>query len=363
MCQRVCRIRVPGCRQRDIVQQRAVGAPKADPNELGPPAPDPDLQRVVAKPPRLNLLPSFRKNRWTNIICSQWGRYELDGKVDGMQRLVNAKPERDAELQKLADERGATLLSFVSPRLSSTPGAAISAVDEFGIEESLIQIENVYGDDSPKKERRLYLLLNTTGGSLASSFNVAMAIRRAFGDITVFVPNIAASGGTLLALVGNRIRMGPMSQLGPLDPQVWYRDRYVSANSMLAARFDLEGRLEGMSMNDISPVDRHLLESLDNVLLEEHARILDAGTSYLEEILKAAGYERDNIDNLCEQLIFRLPSHDYSVRAELAAYLGIRVEGAEANADEWDLMRRWLSQYIDQQDTRHFIRYIVPNIK
>jgi len=279
-----------------------------------------------------------------------------------MRRLVNVQEESDAELQKLANEHDAALLAFVGSYLSPSPKyAQISMVDEFGVEEVLGHIAGRYR--RPRTKRRLYLLVNTVGGSLASSFTIAMAIRRTFGDITVFVPHIAASGGTLMALVGDTIRMGPMSQLGPLDPQVPYGGSYVSANSMLAAQFDLERRLAGKSMQDISLVERQLLESLDGVLMEEHARALDAGEAYLNRVLRMAGYEDSERDSLCEWMLFRLPSHDFVIQADLAKYIGIKVASANVNLREWGMMRDWLSKYIDKADSRHYIRYVVPNAK
>lgn len=58
---------------------------------------------------------------------------------------------------------------------------------------------------------------------LSSAYKTAITIRDAFNDITVFVSHYALSGGTLLALAGNRIKMGIMSQLSGLDVQTQYK--------------------------------------------------------------------------------------------------------------------------------------------
>ncbi len=102
--------------------------------------------------------------------------------------------------------------SYVPRKYNSTSSvrATISIGDEFGIEEALNQIKR---STSKAKTKKAYLLINSPGGLESSSFKIAQAIRDTFEDITVFVPHIAASGGTLLALTGNRIRMGIMSQL------------------------------------------------------------------------------------------------------------------------------------------------------
>ena len=103
------------------------------------------------------------------------------------------------------------LLAFVGsyvPRKyspASSVGARINIADEFGMEEALKQIQSNIAKTNIKKA---YLLINSLGGELRSSFKIAQAIRDAFDDIAVFVPHIAASGGTLLALAGNKIRSG-----------------------------------------------------------------------------------------------------------------------------------------------------------
>jgi len=76
--------------------------------------------------------------------------------------------------------------------------------------------------------KKLLLLVNSSGGLVQSSYKIARALRKAFSEIIVFVPHIAASGGTLLALTGNQIVMGVMSQLSPLDPQATVGDGAIS---------------------------------------------------------------------------------------------------------------------------------------
>ena len=97
--------------------------------------------------------------------------------------------------------------------------------------------------------------------------------------------------------------------------------------------------------------------------MEEHARALDAGEAYLNRVLRMAGYGESERDSLCEWMLFRLPSHDFVIQADLAKHIGIKVTSAGVNSGEWSVMRDWLSKYIDKTDSRHYIRYVVPNAK
>jgi ClpP class serine protease len=66
----------------------------------------------------------------------------------------------------------------------------------------------------------LDIVLHTPGGLVLASLQIARAVRRHKGKVTVFVPHYAMSGGTLIALAADRIVMSPHAVLGPVDPQI-----------------------------------------------------------------------------------------------------------------------------------------------
>ena len=66
----------------------------------------------------------------------------------------------------------------------------------------------------------LDVLVHSPGGGVSATESLIHYIRSIFGhNIRVFVPQLAMSGGTLLALMGKEIWMGKHSNLGPIDPQ------------------------------------------------------------------------------------------------------------------------------------------------
>jgi ClpP class serine protease len=149
-----------------------------------------------------------------------------------IESIINAKEETDdADLQTFADHNDVILIAFIGSYYarrynpSTSAMASMNIKDEFGIEKILTEIKEKLPECHNKT---VYLLVNSTGGNLSSAYKTARAIRDLFRDITVFVPHFALSGGTLLALIGNRIRMGMMSQLSPLDVQVFYNGQTVS---------------------------------------------------------------------------------------------------------------------------------------
>jgi len=66
----------------------------------------------------------------------------------------------------------------------------------------------------------LDLVLHTPGGLALASLQIAHAIHKHKGKVTVFVPHYAMSGGTLIALAAKEIVMSEDAVLGPVDPQL-----------------------------------------------------------------------------------------------------------------------------------------------
>ena len=64
------------------------------------------------------------------------------------------------------------------------------------------------------------LIIHTPGGLVLAAGQIAQALRRHPGKVTVFVPHYAMSGGTLIALAADEIVLDQNAVLGPVDPQL-----------------------------------------------------------------------------------------------------------------------------------------------
>lgn len=75
----------------------------------------------------------------------------------------------------------------------------------------------------PKKEERvkgLDLILHTPGGRVDATESLIDYLYELYGgNIRAFVPQLAMSGGTLIAVSCKEIWMGKQSSIGPVDPQ------------------------------------------------------------------------------------------------------------------------------------------------
>ena len=70
-------------------------------------------------------------------------------------------------------------------------------------------------------EDGLDLILHTPGGDVAATESIIDYLNNKFaGDIRAIIPQLAMSGGTMIACSCNEIVMGKQSSLGPVDPQL-----------------------------------------------------------------------------------------------------------------------------------------------
>ncbi len=73
---------------------------------------------------------------------------------------------------------------------------------------------------SHTEEKRLLLLLHTTGGRVEPAYLISKCCKKFASRFVAAVPRLAKSAGTLIALGAAEIHMGIISELGPIDPQI-----------------------------------------------------------------------------------------------------------------------------------------------
>ena len=91
-------------------------------------------------------------------------------------------------------------------------GTEINDEDKNGFMTALHQLDHSQGLD---------LILHTPGGQTGAAESLVDYLRAVYGtDIRAFVPQLALSGGTVIACGCKEIYMGKHSSLGPIDPQI-----------------------------------------------------------------------------------------------------------------------------------------------
>lgn len=288
---------------------------------------------------------------------------------EAIREVVDVKREDGKvtkKLQQISDAETVVLLAFIAPYTSvrvspvEERSAVIRMPEEWGVEYALSEIESECGQ--PPK-RSLYLLINSPGGIPACCYNIAHMIRGCFSNIKVFVPQVALSGGTLLALLGNSVVMGAASRLSPIDVQMSYGESRVSAYAMGKALSRLNDYFRTRAVDEAPYPYRAMADKVDPVILEDWSTALLEIAGYAEELLKGAGYAKEQRVKIIKALVLTDKTHSYVVHKERASSIGLRVSEEERDMATLNIMREWLAEYAFSKATTHFIRYLVPKGK
>jgi ClpP class serine protease len=123
---------------------------------------------------------------------------------------------RARALAALQRERGSRIIAMIHRQetvgLLGVPLYRFIDIDD---SEEVLRAIRMTPDETP-----IDLVLHTPGGLVLAAEQIAYALRDHPGKVTVLVPHYAMSGGTLLALAADEIRMDAAAVLGPVDPQL-----------------------------------------------------------------------------------------------------------------------------------------------
>jgi ClpP class serine protease len=148
------------------------------------------------------------------------------------------------------------------------------------------------------------LILHTPGGLVLATEQIALALCRHPGKVTVFVPHYAMSGGTLLALAADEIVMDENAVLGPVDPQLgqW------PASSILKV-------VEQKQANEVED---------ETLIMADIARkAVGQIRSLIVNILSHGQMPCDQAESLAELLSSGVWTHDYPISVSDAKEMGL----------------------------------------
>lgn len=279
-----------------------------------------------------------------------------------MEKILDVEEEKQEEIiepLKKISEKGDVFIAIIASYVGRkvTPSRSVSASvgisEEFGIETAIDRIKEGANDCA-----NLYLLINSPGGLVQSSYKVAKALRKNFKNIIVFVPHLAASGGTLIALVGNEIIMGMMSQLSPLDP---HSDDGGSALSTKRGFQFITEKFKNLSGRDAPYTYKVLAESCNAADIDAALSVLVMMENYAEEILTKSGLDSKKSHEIAKTLVEGFNTHEEVIDFDKAQSIGLNVFEYTKYPVMWGIFRQWLSEYLLQSADKHIIRYWVNN--
>jgi hypothetical protein len=133
--------------------------------------------------------------------------------------------ERKRQLRRISELRGRDVLVVAADLGKQVPGltTAIGFEDRLPISD---QLSNLHGN-------QLDLILETPGGLGDVAEEIVRQIRDKYSSLAVIIPGWAKSAGTIMAMAGDEILMGPTSALGPIDAQISWQGKQFSAGALL----------------------------------------------------------------------------------------------------------------------------------
>ena len=215
------------------------------------------------------------------------------------QRLLEASRKRLIRIIELERKSRVILLVHRQETMSFLGFPVFRYIDINDSEEILRAIQ-MTDDQIP-----LDLVLHTPGGLVLAATQIARAVSKHKGKVTVFVPHYAMSGGTLIALAADEIVMCEHSVLGPVDPQL---GEYPAASIVKAVH-----------QKPVAEVDDKTL-----ILADQAEKALVQMQYQVTELL-ADKFPDDKASELAKLLSSGTWTHDYPITFDRARELGLKV--------------------------------------
>ncbi|AEH50315.1 SDH family Clp fold serine proteinase [Pseudothermotoga thermarum] len=177
------------------------------------------------------------------------------------------------------------------------------------------------------------LIIHTPGGLVLAAEQIARALCKHKGKVTVFVPHYAMSGGTLIALAADEIVMDPNAVLGPLDPQI--------------AGYPAPSILSVLEKKNINEIDDQTL-----ILADVAKKAMNQVREFVECLIKPKVGE-EKAKQIAEMLTSGTWTHDYPITVDKLKEMGLNVS-EEMPQEIYELM----DLYKQTEQRRPSVQYI-----
>ncbi|MFH0846511.1 MAG: hypothetical protein V1894_00425 [Chloroflexota bacterium] len=231
------------------------------------------------------------------------------------KRLLLAR--RLSAIRSLEKKRGSRLITMIHRQETlSFLGIPISRYIDIEDSEQVLRAIRMTPADMP-----IDMVLHTPGGLVLAAEQIACALKRHKGKVTVMVPHYAMSGGTLVALAADEIMIDPDAVLGPLDPQL---------GSQTGGYYPAVSILKALEVPNPNRNDETLI--LADVSQKALKQVYDAIYSLISDQMP-----QDKAVALAQALSDGRWTHDYPISLEKAKELGLPVNG-ELPKEIYELM-------------------------
>jgi len=192
------------------------------------------------------------------------------------------------------------------------------------------------------KTDKIDLFLHSYGGAVDTPYKVVMLIREFCKNFSVIVPFSAKSAASMIVLGADEVVMGPISELGPIDPLVKhpsYKDFWIPVQALRCCFEYIEEMFYNSSNPEVSEIIiNSVLSKLDPWLIGDYEKALKASKQYAESLLSKYMLKdnQDKIQSVTHNLTTGYFSHGYPIGRQEAKEMGLSV--IEASGELWDVI-------------------------
>ncbi|TLF56206.1 hypothetical protein FE391_39780, partial [Nonomuraea sp. KC401] len=303
----------------------------------------PDLRRArphpdSGRPPRLPGEQSHRPVPLHRGAGAGAAHDRCAGRLPGQRgaAVVSGHVVADV-LAELESVRGGRAIALLADRLDATHAYAL--------------YECLRGRE---RTERIDLVLFTSGGDVDATRRIALLLREHADRLTVLVPDHAESAGTLLCLAADELVLGPMAQLGPIDPHVSAAGEQAAGPGRISAEdirllprmagewFGLDQKADQVHI--FSAVSQRLFPTTLSTFYRADRNIRRAARELIA--LQRPGLAEEGRTRVVDELVSGYDSHGHAItRAEIARLgLGVTMPSPREEELMWrcaEPLREW----------------------
>ena len=289
--------------------------------------------------------------------------------LDGNLSFPALIAERKKQLRRIQELRGGRdILVYAADVAKAGAPIQIAYDDLLPIKD---QLANLTGDS-------LDFLIETPGGSGEVAEDIVHLVRQKYQDVAIFVPGMAKSAGTIIAMSADEILMEAGSALGPIDAQITQRGKTFSAGALLEGMEKIKREVEETNslnrayipiLQNISPGE---LQSAENALNFAKVLVTDWLARYKFRQWKEHSStgrpvtddeKKQRASEIAKELCnhSRWLTHNKSIRIDDLQVMRLRVTDYSENKDLGDAVRRYHTLLQMTFDTNMYKLFETPD--
>jgi len=200
--------------------------------------------------------------------------------------------------------------------------------------------------------KKVSLFLYTRGGDMVAPLRLVKLIRSYCNEFEVLIPYRCHSAGTMIALGADKIVMGRLGELSPVDPTTMHpynpqdpsnpQQRLEVSVEDLNSYFLLAREMAKVKEEEMDKVFANLVEKIHPLSLGNAYRAFRMGKMIAEKLLEMSEekkFSKEEIKKIVEEITSKICIHGYPITRDEAEKLGLPIEKTEGELEKdlWNL--------------------------